>query len=33
MLHHKDFDVNDVDHDMHALLMAAIEEGDNKSLI
>ena len=28
MLHHPDFDPDDVDHDMHERLMAAIEEGD-----
>ena len=28
VLHHPDFDPDDVDHDMHELLMAAIEEGD-----
>ena len=28
VLHHPDFDPDDVDHDMHERLMAAIEEGD-----
>ena len=28
MLHHPDFDPDDVDHDMHERLMAAIDEGD-----
>jgi hypothetical protein len=28
VLHHPDFDADDVDHDMHERLMAAIEEGD-----
>ena len=28
VLHHLDFDPDDVDHDMHERLMAAIEEGD-----
>ena len=28
MLHHPDFDPDDVDHDMHERLMAAIEKGD-----
>ena len=28
VLHHPDFDQDDVDHDMHERLMVAIEEGD-----
>ena len=28
VLYHPDFDPDDVDHDMHERLMAAIEEGD-----
>ena len=28
VLHHPDFNPNDVDHDMHERLMGAIEEGD-----
>ena len=28
VLHHPDFDPDDVDHDMHERLMASIEEGD-----
>ena len=28
VLHHPDFDLDDVDHDMHERLMTAIEEGD-----
>ena len=28
VLHHPDFDPNEVDHNMHKRLMAAVEEGD-----
>ena len=28
LVHHPDFDLDDLDHDMHEQLMAAIEEGD-----
>ena len=28
VLHHPDFDLDSVDHDLHELLMHAVEEGD-----
>ena len=33
VLHHPDFDPDDVDHDMHERLTAAIEEGDLEVIV